>query len=122
MKSYRFSNSVAPSLLTAVLMITLAAVVTISPSAIADDVKSDVANRRDDAVVRSFLDHLDEVDSDRGEQAKRAVNDNADSAVDALTEGLIALYPDYANAVEASDDDRLEDLSLIHISEPTRPY
>ena len=109
MKSYRFSNSVAPSLLTAVLMITLAAVVTISPSAIADDVKSDVANRRDDAVVRSFLDHLDEVDSDRGEQAKRAVNDNADSAVDALTEGLIALYPDYANAVEASDDDRLED-------------
>jgi len=49
------------------------------------------------------------VDSERGEQAKRAVNDNADSAVNALTEGLIALYPDYASAVEASDDDRLED-------------
>jgi len=95
MKSYRFFKPIVLSLLMAVL---ISAVPSLGSTAIADD-----------AVVRSFLKHLDDVDSDRGEQAKRAVNDHADSAVDALTEGLIALYPDYANAVEASDDDRLED-------------
>lgn len=106
MKSYRFCKPAALSLLTVVF---IAAVVLLASSAVAEDLKSDVADGRDDAVVRSFLKHLDEVDSDRGEQAKRAVNDHADSAVDALTEGLIVLYPDYGEAVEASDDDRIED-------------
>ena len=103
MNSYRFSIL---SLLTSVF---IAAVASFASSAVADDAEGDVANRRDDAVVRSFLKHLDGVDSERGEQAKRAVNDHAESAVDALTEGLIALYPDYGNAVEASDEDRIED-------------
>ena len=102
MKSFRFFKQAA-------LLLLVTAIVTFTSTAFADDLKSDVAHRRDDAVVRSFLKHLDEVGSARGEQAKRAVNDHADSAVDALTEGLIALYPDYATAVEASDDDRLED-------------
>ena len=109
MKSYRFPKPVALSLLTAVL---ISAVTSLAATAFADDVRTDPADRRDEAVVRSFLRHLDAVDSELGEQAKRAVNDNADSAVDALTEGLITLYPEYANAVEASDDDRLEDAVL----------
>ena len=102
MKSFRFFKQAA-------LLLLVTAIVTFTSTAFADDLKSDVAHRRDDAVVRSFLKHLDELNSERGEQAKRAVKDRADSTVDALTEGLIALYPDYANAVEASDDDRLED-------------
>ena len=102
MKSFRFFKQAA-------LLLLVTVIVTFTSTAFADDLKSDVADRRDDAVVRSFLKHLDELDSERGEQAKRAVKDHADSTVDALTEGLIALYPDYATAVEASDEDRLED-------------
>ncbi len=98
MKPYRFSNPLALPLLAIVFVATTTAFALCTPSAVADD-----------AVVSSFLKHLDKVDSERGEQAKQAVNDNAESAVDALTEGLIALYPEYGNAVEASDDDRLED-------------
>ena len=112
MTSCRFFNFVVPSLLTGGLLTTIAIVALLIPSnsyAAVDDVTIDLAKERDLEVIRSFLTHLDEVGAERGEQAKRAVNDHADSAVEALTEGLIALYPDYANAVAASDDDRLED-------------
>ena len=98
MNPNRFSHTLELSLLAVVFVATTIAFATFAPSAVADN-----------AVVSSFLEHLDQLDSERGEQARQAVNDNADSAVDALTEGLIALYPQYANAVEASDDDRLED-------------
>ena len=84
MKSFRFFKKVA-------LLVTV--IVTCASSAFADDLKLVVADRRE-AVVLSFLKHLEKLDSERGEQAKRAVSDHADSAVDALTEGLIALYPD----------------------------
>ncbi len=75
----------------------------------ADDLPHDDGNQYDSAVVDSFLEHLRQLDSPGSDDAIRAVQQYNDSAADAVTEGLIALYPKYAKAVEASDDDRLED-------------
>ncbi|MCH2183170.1 MAG: hypothetical protein MK108_14315 [Mariniblastus sp.] len=65
-----------------------------------------------DDLVASFLAHvnqLESVDESRREQARALANQFADnSPEDAITEGLIALYPDYAAAVAASDDDDVQ--------------
>ena len=65
----------------------------------------------DNAVVDSFLAHVAELDIANDEQ-KKAITAlvtelRVESPSDSITEALIRLYPDYAGAIEASDDDDL---------------
>ena len=65
----------------------------------------------DNAVVDSFLEYVAEMSS-ADEAQKKAVQKlvgelRADSPADSITESLIKLYPDYSNAIEASDNDEL---------------
>ena len=74
-----------------------------------DQIASDVTRgTRESAIVDGFLERLAKLDSDRRAQAIQAIEDYSDSPTDALTEGLVALYPKYGEAVAASDDDELE--------------
>ena len=63
-------------------------------------------------LLESFLSHVDQleaVEESRREQARSQVTlFAANSPQDAMTEGLIALYPEYAAAVMASDDDDVQ--------------
>ena len=64
-----------------------------------------------DDVLDAFKNHISESDSfsaDQKSNAMQAIQDFADSPSDAITEGLIAVTPDYAAAVEASDGDDIE--------------
>lgn len=65
----------------------------------------------DSAVIDSFLEKisdLDSIDADKKDSAKKLVNElRKDSPSDTITEALIALYPDYSSAIEASDNDDL---------------
>lgn len=59
-------------------------------------------------VVKSFLKHidtLDQVDANQRETAKQTVKELIDEPVDAMTEGLLAVYPNYLSAVESSDNE-----------------
>ena len=72
-------------------------------------VRADKAS--DNAVVDSFLEYVAEMSS-ADEAQKKAVQKlvgelRADSPADSITESLIKLYPDYSNAIEASDNDEL---------------
>lgn len=60
-------------------------------------------------IVDAFKSHIDETVADAGVKSKAlsAINEYADSPTDAITEGLIAINPEYAAAVEASDGDDL---------------
>lgn len=64
----------------------------------------------DDSVVASFVEHVESVEA--SDALKKAALDKVkeleSSAIDAITEGLIELYPDYAAAVNTADGDDLE--------------
>lgn len=67
-------------------------------------------------IVDSFKQHLNDsvASADLKSKALAAVNEYADSPTDAITEGLIALQPEYATAVEASDgDDTARTIQLL---------
>ncbi len=62
----------------------------------------------DSDVVASFLKHIDglvQLDSAKRELAKKTVTELVNEPVDALTEGLLAVYPEYSSAVESSDNE-----------------
>lgn len=63
-------------------------------------------------VIQSLLTHtvtLDQLQSDQIEQIKQTVAELGDHPQDAVTEVLLIAYPDYAAAVESSDDDNIID-------------
>lgn len=78
-------------------------------------------------VVDSFLQHLDSLDQvndSKKEQVIQAVQALRDTPQDAITEGLLLVYPDYQAAVESSDNDDIEkaiDL-LSPLAESTDQY
>ncbi len=73
-----------------------------------------VADNANDKAIESFLAHVDKMDSVSAEkkaEIKAAVKEMAAdpySKVDAITEGLGILYPEYKKAVEASLDEDAE--------------
>lgn len=61
-----------------------------------------------DKVMASFLKHVDTLDSveaSRKSEIKSSVEKLSQESPDAITEGLIQLYPKYSQAVESSDAD-----------------
>ena len=63
----------------------------------------------DEKLMESFLTHVDSLKSiaDRRDEIKETIAQYDDSITDAVTEGLIQIYPDYANAVDSSDADEV---------------
>ncbi len=63
-------------------------------------------------VIDSFLKNLgnlDSVDADKKTQAEKIVNElREDAPADTITEALMAIYPEYSKAIEASDSDDLD--------------
>ncbi len=64
----------------------------------------------DSKLMQSFLDHVDSLDviADRRDEIKNTIAQYDDSITDAVTEGLIQIYPGYATAVESSDADQVD--------------
>jgi|GEM_PF-864963 len=64
----------------------------------------------DSELMESFLTHVDSLDSiaDRRAEIKDVIAQYVDSITDAVTEGLIQIYPEYATAVEFSDAQQVE--------------
>ena len=64
---------------------------------------------RDQQLMQSFLTHVDSLESiaDRRDEVKETIAQYDDSITDAVTEGLIQIYPEYANAVDSSDADEV---------------
>lgn len=61
-------------------------------------------------VVASFVKHVDALDSVDSKQKSVIKKSAADEpAPDVVTDGLIAIYPDYAKAVQSSDDDDINE-------------
>lgn len=79
---------------------------------IAGSVASATANdSHTEKVVASFLKHIASLDSVADKQkieVKKTVEGLGQGSPDALTEGLIQLYPDYSKAVESSDADSVD--------------
>lgn len=79
-------------------------------------------------IIDSFLKNIsamDSVDDSSKAQAEKIIADlRADSPVDSITEALMALYPDYSKAIEASDNDDLETAknSLLQFSASEDKY
>ncbi len=65
----------------------------------------------DGQLLESFLSHVDALESiaDRRAEVKDVIAQYDDSITDAVTEGLIRIYPDYAVAVESSDAQEIEE-------------
>lgn len=63
----------------------------------------------DDKVLDSFLSHIESLES-IGDKQKAEIKKTVqqDGSPDAVTDGLIALYPDYSKAVQSSDDENVE--------------
>ena len=62
-------------------------------------------------VVDSFLQHLDSLDQltdAQRKQIKLAVAELEETPPDAITEGLLMVYPNYEGAVESSDNDEID--------------
>ena len=96
------------------MMVVMTLVVTPSSFAASDDVDSDAIAElsvSDQAILDSFLAHIDQLESvaDRRDAIKQSVIELDDSAADAITEGLILIYPQYISAVEASDEDEMDE-------------
>ena len=71
---------------------------------------------RYDELMKSFLTHVDSLDSIAGrrDEIKETIAQYDDSITDAVTEGLIKIYPDYADAVDSSDaDETAEAVTLL---------
>jgi len=64
----------------------------------------------DAQLMESFLQHIDTLDSvaDRRDKVKEIISQYDDSITDAVTEGLIQIYPKYADAVESSDAQQVD--------------
>ena len=64
----------------------------------------------DTELMESFLTHVDSLDSiaDRRAEIKDVIAQYDDSITDAVTEGLIQIYPNYATAVESSDAQQVD--------------
>ena len=65
----------------------------------------------DTDVVDSFRDHIKALDvkADQKSSAEKRINAFADDAPgDAITEGLIAIYPEYGTAIDSSEDDNVD--------------
>lgn len=65
----------------------------------------------DSQVVASFLDHLESVEADEAlkTEAKKLIDElGAESSADAITEGLIKVYPEFATAIDAADSDDVD--------------
>lgn len=77
-------------------------------------------------VLRDFVDHLAslELSDDQIAQARATIASFADTPIDAVTEGLIAVYPQYAAAVEFSDADDLPEAvrSLTPLTKSDDPF
>ena len=71
-------------------------------------------------VTESFLQHLgslDSLDADQKTDIQKTVQQlGLEESTDALTEGLIQIYPEYSSAVVASDDDDVD--SAIELLAP----
>lgn len=94
----------------ATMAVTLAALILIALSA----AKVFSANPNPDAdaqLIESFLSHVDSLESiaDRRAEVKEVIAQYDDSITDAVTEGLIQIYPDYADAVESSDAQEVDE-------------
>ena len=108
------TNDVVPrhrriSKITATLAMTFAALILIALSA--GHVFSANPNSDADAqLLESFLSHVDALESiaDRRAEVREVIAQYDDSITDAVTEGLIHIYPDYAAAVESSDAQEVE--------------
>lgn len=62
-------------------------------------------------IVKSFVKHvetLDEVSKDKVESVKKLVEEVGVDSSDAVTEGLIELYPNYGSAIESSDNEDVD--------------
>lgn len=83
-----------------------------SVAMIAGSVASATANdSHNEKVVASFLKHLATLESVEDQQkidVKKTVEALGQSSPEALTEGLIRLYPDYLKAVESSDAESVD--------------
>lgn len=69
------------------------------------------ANPISDAqLMQSFLTHVDSLESiaERRDEVKDTIAQYDDSITDAVTEGLIQIYPEYAVAVESSDAEQVD--------------
>ena len=102
----------------ATLAMGLAAVILITLSP--DKVFSANPNSNPDAdaeaqLLESFLSHVDALESiaDRRAEVRDVIAQYDDSITDAVTEGLIQIYPDYAAAVESSDAQQVEEAVLL---------
>ena len=94
----------------ATLALTLAALILIALSA----AKVFSANPNPNAnaqLMESFLSHVDSLESiaNRRAEVKEVIAQYDDSITDAVTEGLIQIYPDYAGAVESSDAQEVDE-------------
>jgi len=70
------------------------------------------ANPKSNAeLMQSFIAHVDSLSAiaDRHDEIKETIAQYDDSITDAVTEGLIQIYPEYATAVESSDADRVDE-------------
>ena len=86
-----------------------------TPIAIADPAPA-IGAESDSELLKSFLTHVDSLDSiaDRLAAVKKTIQQYDDSVTDAVTEGLIEIYPEYAAAVESSDaNDVVEAVKLL---------
>lgn len=64
----------------------------------------------DSDLMKSFLSHIASLEAADGrrDEIRETIQQYDDSVADAVTEGLIEIYPQYANAVESSDADEVE--------------
>lgn len=93
----------------AALAVALAALILIALSA--TKVFSSTPNPDGQAqLMESFLTHVDSLESiaDKRAEVKDVIAQYDDSITDAITEGLIQIYPEYAAAVESSDAQEVE--------------
>ena len=97
-----------------IAMVVVALAATPTTVAASDDVDPEAVaelSSGDQAILDSFMAHIDQLESvaDRRDEIKQSITELGGSAADAITEGLILIYPQYIAAVEASDDDEMAD-------------
>lgn len=69
---------------------------------------------RDSRLIRSFAQHIDSLDQLNQSDKQQLKSTLEDASSDAITDLLIQIYPQYADAVDCSDDDRVaEGIQLL---------
>ncbi|MEM9943788.1 MAG: tetratricopeptide repeat protein [Planctomycetota bacterium] len=100
-------------------MIALAVVVNVTvASPTGDDIQK---------VVNSFVEHIDgleSVEADKKSRAQKVIGEVGKDSPDAITEGLIHLYPAYSQAIEMSDAEETDQAidSLQELSQSNDKY